>query len=112
MKIDVRVHGLEPSERVREHVLRHLHFNLGRFGAELGSVLVRVGDVNGPRGGVDKRCQVTLRGRLIGEFTVEGLEADSRTVIERTLERAARVAGRRLEKSRSARRRGSTEAWS
>jgi len=73
---------------------------MGRFGAKLARVSVRISDVNGPRGGVDKLCRVETR--LWGRFplVVEDVSADMSQAIDRSIRRmgraVARVAARRL----------------
>jgi len=104
MKIDVRFRGLEASDSFREHVRRRVHFQMSRFGGAVRSVVVRIGDINGPKGGVDKRCQVTLRGSRLGPLTIEDLSADVYSALDMALERAARAAGRDIERTRYARR--------
>jgi len=71
MKIEVRFRGIEASDTLREHVVRRVHFRLSRFGGGVGSVVVRIGDVNGPRGGVDKRCHVAARGPALAPILIE-----------------------------------------
>ena len=104
MKIDVRFHGLDASDAFREHVRRRVHFQMSRFGGAVRSVVVRIGDINGPKGGEDKRCQVTLRGSRLGPLTIEDLSADVYSALDTALERAARAAGRDIDRRRSARR--------
>ena len=100
MKIDVRFRGLEPSDALREHAVRRAHFHLSRFGQEISSVVVRIGDVNGPRGGVDKRCQITVRGPRIGASTLDELGTDVGAALDVALDRTARAVGRELERTR------------
>lgn len=104
MKIDVRFRGVEASNALREHVRRRVHFQMSRFGNAVHSVVVRIGDINGPKGGEDKRCQVTLRGSRLGPLTIEDLSADVHSALDTALERAARAAGRDIERKRAARR--------
>ena len=47
-------------------------------------------DVNGPRGGVDKRCQVELRTDGAGSVVVTSVSHDWRTALDNALARAAR----------------------
>lgn len=103
MKIDVRFRGLEPSDSLRYHAMRRIHFHLSRFGHEISSVLVRISDVNGPKGGVDKQCRVTVRGRRLSAVIVDDLRDDARTAIDMAVERARRAVGRDLERVRGAR---------
>jgi putative sigma-54 modulation protein len=101
VKIDVRFRHFEVSGGLREHVIRRIHFQLSRFGRQISSVTVRVGDVNGPRGGADKRCRVALRGPGLGSIAFEEQSGDACSAVEVALERAARSVGRELEKARS-----------
>lgn len=104
MKIEVRFRGMEASETLREHVLRRIHLQLSRFDGEVGSVVVRIADVNGPKGGVDKRCNITVRGPALAAVIVEDLSADTYSAVVSAAERAARAVGRELERVRTARR--------
>lgn len=104
MKVDVRFHGVDASEAFREFVRRRVHLEMSRFGGVVRSVVVRIGDINGPKGGEDKRCQVTLRGSRLGPITIEDLSADVYSALDTALERAARTAGREIERSRRGRR--------
>jgi ribosome-associated translation inhibitor RaiA len=103
MKIDVRFRGLEPSDALRDHAVRRIHFHLSRFGHEISSVLVRISDVNGPKGGVDKQCQVTVRGRRLSDVIIDDLSGDAYSAIDMAVERVSRAVGRELERVRGAR---------
>lgn len=55
MRILIRMTaGLSPS--LAPLARRPLEFALGRFGARVRSLTVRLADLNAPRGGVDKHC--------------------------------------------------------
>lgn len=99
MEIKVRVRGGRGSSgSVWDHAVRRIRFHLGRFGDEISSVLVRISDVNGPRGGVDKRCQVTVRGRRLSSVIVHDLSGDAYSAVDMAVERAGRAVGRDLER--------------
>lgn len=104
MKTEVRFRGIESSDALREYTVRRIHFQLSRFNGAIGSVVVRIGDVNGPKGGADKRCHVTVRGGAVGVVTVDERSADAYRAVDLALERAARAAGRELERCRASRR--------
>jgi len=74
---------------------RRLEFALGRFGAHVGSLTVRMADLNGPRGGVDKHCLVEIRltstPRVI---VIQDTDVEPEVAIGRVAERAARVVAR------------------
>lgn len=58
MKLEVRTSNLQSSPSLEAHVVRKLEMSLRRFSARIERVLVRLADVNGPRGGADKRCRI------------------------------------------------------
>lgn len=101
MKIEVRFRALDTSGPLREHLLRAIHFHLSRFGRELSSVSARIGDINGPKGGIDKRCQLHVRGPRIGTFLVAEVSADPYAAVDACAERAGHSLGRQLERLRT-----------
>lgn len=104
MNIEVRFLGLESSDALREHVQRRVHFQIGRFGEEVSSVLVRIADVNGPKGGVDKRCKVTVRGPRLGSATLDELSGDTYAAVDVALDRVAQSVARELQRLRTTKR--------
>lgn len=104
MKIAVRFRGIERSNALTEYVVQRVHFQLSRFNGAVSSVVVHVSDINGPRGGVDKRCQVTVRGPSLGSVTTEHLSGDAYSSVDMAIERAACAARRELERGRASRR--------
>lgn len=104
MKVEVRFRGLEVSDALREHAVRQVHSHLSRFNGEIASVALRIGDINGPKGGVDKRCQVTIRGPVFSSVLIEELSGDAYSAVGAAVERAAHAVGRELARLRAARR--------
>jgi putative sigma-54 modulation protein len=103
MKIHVRFRNQEPSAELRAHATRRIHFYLSRFGEEISSIGLRISDVNGPKGGLDQQCQVTVRGRRLSTVVIEELRDSSYAAIDLALERAGHAVGRDLERARTAR---------
>jgi ribosome-associated translation inhibitor RaiA len=101
MKIDIRFRGLDSSGALRDHAERLVHLHLSRFGREIGSVAVRVSDVNGPKGGVDKQCRVTVRGRRFAAVVVDDASHDAYAAVDLAVSRTGRAVGRDLERARS-----------
>lgn len=75
-----------------------VRFALRRLGALVPQAKVQFSDVNGPRGGVDKRCQVELNTRAAGTVIITSLARDWRTALDRSLGRATRVLTRSLQR--------------
>ena len=103
MQIDIQARGFRLTEGLRTQAERRVRFALGSTGGRVRSVVMRLADENGPRGGVDKRC--TIRANLPGgPVIIEQQEADLYVAIDRAADRAARAVSRRLEKTSAGRR--------
>jgi hypothetical protein len=75
---------------LRELTERRVRFVLRRLGLLVPKAEVHMSDVNGPRGGIDKRCQVELRTDGAGSVVVASVARDWRTALDNALARAAR----------------------
>lgn len=93
MNIQIRTRRDELSEGLQRYVERRLAFTLDRHVSKVGQVLVYLDDLNGPKGGVDKLCQVKVE--LPGLRTVEILERDS--TFAGAVDGAVRRAGYRIQ---------------
>lgn len=100
MKIDIRGLGFPLTEALREHADRRFRFALARRSESLEAVLVRLGDENGPRGGVDKTCRADLRLRGQAPLVVEAKDTDLYAAVDRAAGRAARALDRELDRAR------------
>ena len=89
---------------MREHVQHHLHLALGRFANRIDGVVVRLTDVNGPRGGVDVHCRMRVRGRDIEGLLTAALAANPETAIHEATARLRRVIRRAIERLEEQRR--------
>jgi len=100
MKIEVRGKGVEVTRGLREFVERRARFSLGRRSDQIDRVQVWLEDVNGPKGGDDKRCRVRLGGAGLTGKLVESSSNELGTAVFDALERAARVADRARSRQR------------
>lgn len=98
MKMDIRARGMHVAGEFRNHAKRRMHFALARFGGRIASVRVTVSDQNGPRGGVDKRCQVAVRLLPRGELVLSDSDASLHAALDRTADRLGRQVARALER--------------
>lgn len=100
MQFDIRAHGFELTEGLREHAVRRLGFALDWARYDVNKVSVRLSDINGPRGGNDKRCQVRVSLPRVRAVVIEDTDADLYVAIDRAIDRAERSVARRLERLR------------
>ena len=66
-------------------------------------VKVHMSDVNGPLGGIDKRCQVEVTSSLAGPVVVTSMARDWRSALQSALSRAARTLLLNWQRSRTQR---------
>ncbi|MBC7608877.1 MAG: HPF/RaiA family ribosome-associated protein [Polaromonas sp.] len=67
-------------------------------------VRVHMSDVNGPRGGIDKRCQVELVSSMAGPVVITSMARDWRSALQSALGRAVRTLLHNWQRSRTKRR--------
>lgn len=75
---------------LRDLTERRVRFVLRRLGWLVPRAEVEMSDVNGPRGGIDKRCQVQIRTDGAGDVVATSVAADWRTALDNALARATR----------------------
>ena len=78
------------ATELRDLTERRVRFVLRRLGWLVPRAEVQMSDLNGPRGGIDKRCQVELRTDGAGSVVVASVANDWRTALDHALARAAR----------------------
>ena len=93
MQITVRASSGGLSRLAR----RRFELALGRFNGRVRSVAIRIVDLNGPRGGIDKRCRVTVQLSATKRMlVVEDTDADAAIAIDRVADRTARTVARAI----------------
>jgi len=92
-------------ESLHDFVTRRLYFALGRFAPQIERVTARVGDMNGPRGGVDKQCRIEVKLRDLETVVREARADDLEEAASRSAESVERGVARAVERSRHKRRR-------
>ncbi|WP_414691351.1 HPF/RaiA family ribosome-associated protein [Noviherbaspirillum sp.] len=95
MQFDIRSESFELTTALHRYARRRLDFALSRFLPNLDNVCVRLIDENGPRGGIDKRCQVRLRLQGISEVIINTVATDLYVAIDRAADRAGNTVARR-----------------
>jgi ribosome-associated translation inhibitor RaiA len=89
---------------LRDLTERRVRFALRRLGWLVPRAEVQMSDVNGPRGGIDKRCQVELKMEGAGSVVVASVAKDWRTALDKALARASRYLVRLWRRAGDARR--------
>lgn len=99
MNIAIQSNGLILTESLRAYVHRRLETSLGW--ALTRRLAVWLSDINGPRGGRDKRCKIQISLDHGKTIVIENTEDDMYAAIDLAAERADRALARQLERKRS-----------
>lgn len=94
------------AAQFRELAERRLKFVMRRLSWVAPRVRVQLSDVNGPRGGVDKRCLLELSTAGSGRVVIVALARDWRGALEAAFARAGRVLVRLWRRNREQQRSG------
>jgi putative sigma-54 modulation protein len=98
--VHLRAIGVPLSDDDRTYALRRIAFKLGKHGRSIERVSVRIEDVNGPRGGVDKRCRIKVVVRGRESVVTEQPDQDLRAAVDVAADRVERSVRRSLEAER------------
>lgn len=96
MQIAIQARGFSLTEALEKHVKNRVGFTFSRAASRVRRVHVRLSDLNGPRGGVDKCCLIEVRLDGLAAIVVDDVQPDIYTAINRAAGRAARTVLRRL----------------
>ena len=106
MQIDIQARNFSLTDALRSHAERRLCFAMTCCDDRIQRVVMRLSDINGPRGGADKRChlQVVLAG--LSDVVIEDIEADLYVAIDRACDRAGRTVVRKISRQQTLLRQG------
>jgi len=101
MQIDIQARHFTLTDALRSHAERRLRLALTCCDDHIQRIVMRLSDINGPRGGVDKHChlQVILAG--LPDVIIEDTEADMYVAINRASDRAGRTLVRRVNRQQT-----------
>jgi len=92
------------ADELRDLAQRRMRFVFRRIDWLVPKATVQFSDVNGPRGGIDKRCQVEIKSDVAGTVVVSSVARDWRTALDNALARAAQFLMRQWRRGNDARR--------
>lgn len=102
MRVTIVRRGVLLDEPLRSFVHDKIDTSLGRLHRAIRSVRVQIEDTNGPRGGLDKRCVVTVSGDRFEPCVVETRDVSMQAAVAQALHIAARSLIRALQRDRDA----------
>ena len=109
MQLDVRLKGIIIGKDVREQIVDHIDAAFRRLSKRIRAVTVCLADANGPRGGVDKNCQIAVQLHRGGTVRSGHTDADLIAAVNLATDRVTHAVVRRLERRRK--RAARTKSW-
>lgn len=100
MHIQIHSDDFALTDGLREHIVRRLSYSLNHGVDLISRIVVRLADVNGPKGGVDKCCGIEVRLKGRSAITIDDTQTDLYLAIDRAAERTGRTLNRRITKRR------------
>lgn len=100
MRLEMRGVNFDLADDLKNHIERRLRYALDRFEDRIDRLTVHLADINGPRGGIDKRCRIAVNLVPRGAVMVEGVGDNPFTLITDSAKRARRSVRRLLERGR------------
>lgn len=101
MNIQIRARDFTLTDGLREHIAWRVAYATNHGRDAVSRVVVHLSDVNGPRGGADKRCGIELRLKGTPQsLVVEDVQSDLYVAIDRAFERIGRSLLRNLSRRR------------
>lgn len=97
----IRAEGSVLDDADRDYLRRKLGRRLGKFAPSIERTSVRVEDVNGPRGGIDKRCQIKVVLSGLPSVVVEERHHSLQAAMDRALDRVERAVRKSLRRRRT-----------
>jgi ribosome-associated translation inhibitor RaiA len=96
----IRSVGLALDDADKSYLRRKRGRKLGKFASSIERTSVRIEDVNGPRGGVDKRCRIKIVLSGLPSIVVETVYHSLQAAIDGALAQAERTVRRALQRRR------------
>jgi putative sigma-54 modulation protein len=101
MNIEIHARRVPLSRKLRKSTERRIRSALTRFDERITRVSLWLSDVNGPKGGNDKNCQVQIVMSGKPDVVIEETRENLYLAINRAIERAGQTVVRKLDRQRS-----------
>ncbi|MGK0440829.1 MAG: ribosomal subunit interface protein [Pseudohongiellaceae bacterium] len=100
MQINIHARNFILTDAIRTYITRRLAYALSSRDEHIQRINVRLSDINGPRGGADKRFQIQVVLDQLSDVVIEDTEVDLYVAIDRAVDRASRTVDRKLNRHR------------
>jgi ribosome-associated translation inhibitor RaiA len=94
--LSIQSRGFSLTPALKARVSKRIGLILGNTGHPITNIDVRLSDINGPKGGVDKKCQINIQLSGHTNVVITDIQHDLYYAIDRAASRAMRTVRRRL----------------
>ena len=104
MRLNINIRNGESCKADRDGIERRMLFALSRFDNRSRKAELLLDDVNGPRGGADQHCTLTITLASTAPIVIKATDVDAMAAVGRVADRAARHLSDHLKRRRDLRR--------
>lgn len=97
--LSIRMSGVDVTEELKRYVHARMGAKLGAVADRIERLTVRFDDVNGPRGGVDKKCRIKVVLAGLDSVVYESSGVDAREAMDRAANGTQRAVRKALDRS-------------
>ncbi|WP_320820480.1 HPF/RaiA family ribosome-associated protein [Thalassolituus sp.] len=98
MKIKIQARHVALTKDLKDYVKRRISYALGSRDDKIERIVVTLSDVNGPKGGEDKRCKVLIKLDGKNDIVIDDKQEHFHSAIDLAVDRASRAVSRRIER--------------
>ena len=100
MKIKIHSKHFRITRELSEYIQRRAVYAFGQYKDSIRGIIFTLSDVNGPKGGNDKQCKLTLQVKGAGDIIIDQKRPDLVAAIHLATLRASNTASRKIERLR------------
>jgi putative sigma-54 modulation protein len=100
MQIDIVHRNVCVTNEQKLWIDRRMHFALGRFTGRVRQASLVFSDINGARGGIDKKCRLFVTLCPVGEIVLEEMACNIEAAVSIIADRASRTLSRQLDRQK------------
>ncbi len=100
MKLSTHFENFEPAQVVKDDFSELMLNAVERFQSRIRKLNVSVRDINGPKGGVDKKCRCVLHLKRMAPIVIEDTADNYLNLVNRVAERVSYTLSQKIDKVR------------
>src|SRR5660397_78310 len=99
MQSTIVTKGIDVSGGIRDYIMERIDAAMIHAKDSIQYITVRLSDQNGPKGGIDKRCQIHMKPVGLPTVIVSDVSASVSDAVDGAMQRAERAVKRVLERA-------------